>query len=160
MRIGAGRWLGIGALWIGSAAIGLPGAARAETRLEGEVRARSQGVAAAEQRLDVDAVMPFWADDAVVHFAGAEPLIGRDAIRKMYADTFPRLKSFRGEATEIHVSSSGDLAWEAGRTFSTRADPPDAKETSGKYLLVWRKDPDGVWRIAACAPTANPKPTP
>ena len=131
--------------------------ARAETA-ESEVRARSRGVAAAEERLDVDAVMPFWAEDAVVHFAGAPPLVGRDSIRKMYADAFPKLKSFRGETTDVHVSSSGDLAWETGRTFSTRAQPPDAPASSGKYLIVWRRDADGVWRIAACAATANPNP--
>src|SRR6478735_4861340 len=74
--------------------------ARAETAAESEVRARSRGVAAAEERLDVDAVMPFWAQDAVVHFAGAAPLVGRDSIRKLYADAFPKLKSFRGETTD------------------------------------------------------------
>jgi len=131
--------------------------ARAETA-ESEVRARSRGVAAAEERLDVDAVMPFWAEDAVVHFAGAPPLVGRDSIRKMYADAFPKLKSFRGETTDVHVSSSGDMAWETGRTFSTRAQPPDAPASSGKYLIVWRRDADGAWRIAACAATANPNP--
>jgi len=133
-------------------------AARAETPAETEVRARSRAVAAAEGRLDADAVAPFWSDDAVVHFAGAQPLVGRDAIHKMYAATFPKLKSFRGETAELHVAASGDIAWEIGRTFSTRAEPPDAKEGSGKYLLVWRKDADGVWRIAACAATANPNP--
>jgi uncharacterized protein (TIGR02246 family) len=142
----------------GIALAALSGMVRAETPAESEVRARSRGVAAAEERLDADAVMPFWADDAVVHFAGALPLVGRDAIRTMYATTFPKLKSFRGETAELHVAASGDLAWETGRTFSTRAEPADAKPSSGKYLLVWRKDADGVWRIAACAATANPNP--
>jgi uncharacterized protein (TIGR02246 family) len=130
--------------------------ALAETPAETEVRARSRGVAAAEAKLDADAVAPFWAEDAVVHFAGAQPLVGRDAIHKMYATTFPKLKSFRGETSELHVAASGDIAWEMGRTFSTRAEPPEAKEGTGKYLLVWRKDSDGVWRIAACAATSNP----
>lgn len=132
--------------------------ARGETAVEAQVRDRSRAVAAAEARLDADAVMPFWTDDAVVHVSGAEALVGRAAIHRMYMDVFPTLKSFRGEATEIHVSAGGDVAWETGRTFSTRAEPADAKESSGKYLLVWRKDRDGVWRIAACAATANPKP--
>jgi uncharacterized protein (TIGR02246 family) len=151
MRIGAG----IGVLVLGFAAAR---AAGAETWVESEVRARSRAAAAAEERLDAEAVMPFWAEDAVVHVAGAQPLVGREAIHRMYADVFPKLKSFRGEATDIHVASGGDMAWEAGRTFSTRGDAPDAKESSGKYLLVWRRDPDRVWRIVACSATPNPKP--
>jgi uncharacterized protein (TIGR02246 family) len=147
-------------VWVAGAVGILAGAARAESLAESEVRARSKGVAAAEERLDTDAVMPFWADDAVVHFAGAAPLVGREAIRKMYADTFPKLKAFRGETDQLHVSASGDLAWEAGRTFSTRREPAGSAESSGKYLLVWRKDADGAWRIAACAATANPAPKP
>jgi len=159
MRV-ARRNLGIALLLAGSGAIGAPAGAGAETSpAERDVRARGQAVAAAEARLDADAVMPFWAEDAVVHFAGAEPIVGREAIHRMYADAFTKLRSFRGEATDVHVAASGDLAWEAGRTFSTRRDP-DAKESSGKYLLVWRKDADGVWRIVACAATANPKPNP
>jgi len=149
-RIGLAAALALAAVW----------PARGETAAEAAVRERSRAVAAAEARLDADAVMPFWTEDAVVHLSGAEPLVGREAIHKMYADVFPRLKSFRGEATDIHVSSSGDLAWETGRSFSTRSDPADAKESSSKYLLVWRKDGDGVWRIAACAATANAKPKP
>src|SRR6476619_584783 len=145
-----------GVLAVALASVAAP-FARAETA-ESAVRARSRGVAAAEERLDVDAVMPFWAEDAVVHFAGAAPLVGRDSIRQVSADAFPKLQSFRGETADVHVSSSGDLAWETGRTFSTRAQPPDAPASSGKYLIVWRKDADGVWRIAACAVTANPKP--
>jgi uncharacterized protein (TIGR02246 family) len=148
------RRIGVAAALVLTAA--LP--ARGETAVEAQVRDRSRAVAAAEGSLDADAVMPFWTDDAIVHVSGAEPLVGREAIHKMYADVFPKLKSFRGEATEIHVSAGGDVAWETGRTFSTRAEPADAKESSGKYLLVWRKDRDGLWRIAACAATANPKP--
>ena len=47
-------------------------------------------------------------------------------------------------ATVLNQDASPDLA--------------DAPASSGKYLIVWRKDADGVWRIAACAATANPNP--
>jgi methylated-DNA-protein-cysteine methyltransferase-like protein len=99
--------------WASLSRVGRRGRA-GETPAEIEVRDRSRGVAAAEGRLDADAVMPFWAEDAVVHFAGAQPLVGRDAIHKMYATTFPKLKSFRGETAELHVAASGDIAWEMG----------------------------------------------
>ncbi len=62
---------------------------------EAEVRAASRGVADAEARKDALAVMPFWAEDAVVHFNGEAALKGKDAIRKMYAERLPRLDTFR-----------------------------------------------------------------
>ncbi|MET0619153.1 MAG: hypothetical protein ABW056_02685, partial [Thermoanaerobaculia bacterium] len=46
---------------------------------EAEVRGRSRGVAEAEARKDADSVMPFWTEDAIVHFNGEAPLKGREA---------------------------------------------------------------------------------
>jgi ketosteroid isomerase-like protein len=48
------------------------------------------------------------------------------------------------------------MAWETGTTYVTlpgASGPP----SSSKFLIVWRKEADGQWRIAACALTANPK---
>jgi uncharacterized protein (TIGR02246 family) len=123
---------------------------------EAEVRARSRGVADAEARKDVLAVMPFWAEDAVVHFHGEAALKGKAAIQKMYGERLPRLDTFRADSESIQVAPGGDLAWETGSTAVTlpgTAGPP----STSKFLIVWRKEADGNWRIAACAVTANPK---
>jgi uncharacterized protein (TIGR02246 family) len=145
---------------VGVAAACRPGSPRADTsRAAEEVRAASRAVAEAEANKDAAAVMPYWTEDAVVHFSGEAPIHGKDAIGKMYAERLPRLATFRAETNSVEVAPGGDLAWEAGTTFVTLpgADPAAPPSTS-KFLIVWRKEADGQWRIAACALTANPKP--
>ena len=116
-------------------------------------------MAEAEAKKDADAVMPFWTEDAVVHFNGEAPLKGREAIGAMYRQRLPRLETFRAETNSVEVAPGGEMAWETGTTFVTvpgaNGGPP-ASSTS-KFLIVWRKEADGQWRIAACALTANPK---
>jgi len=133
-----------------------PDAGGATAAAEAEVRAASNGVADAEARKDALAVMPFWAEDAVVHFNGETALKGKAAIQKMYAERLPRLDTFRATTDSVQVAPGGDLAWETGSTSVTlpnAAGPP----SSSKFLIVWRREADGKWRIAACALTANPK---
>ena len=123
---------------------------------EAAIRANSRAVAEAEARKDADAVMPYWTEDAVVHFNGESTLQGRDAIGKMYRERLPRLETFRAETNSVEVSPGGGLAWETGTTYVTLPGGTGAPSTS-KFLIVWRKEADGQWRIAACSLTANPK---
>ena len=125
---------------------------------EAAIRANSRAVAEAEAKKDADAVMPYWTEDAVVHFNGESTLKGRAAIGEMYRERLPRLETFRAETNSVEVSPGGGLAWETGTTYVTLpggTGPPTA--SSSKFLIVWRKEADGQWRIAACALTANPK---
>jgi uncharacterized protein (TIGR02246 family) len=144
-----------------SGAIGLAGCRGGTADLAAEeaaIRANSRAVAEAEAKKDADAVMPYWTEDAVVHFNGETTLKGREAIGKMYRERLPRLETFRAETNSVEVSPGGGLAWETGTTYVTLpggTGPPAA--SSSKFLIVWRKEADGQWRIAACALTANPK---
>ena len=123
---------------------------------EAEVRAQSRAVADAEAKKDADAVMPFWTEGAVVHFNGEAPLKGREAIGAMYRQRLPRLDTFRAETNSVEVSPGGGMAWETGTTYVTLPGGTGPPSTS-KFLIVWKKEADGQWRIAACALTANPK---
>jgi uncharacterized protein (TIGR02246 family) len=134
-----------------------PAAAHGSTAAaEAEVRARSRGVADAEARKDALAVMPFWSEDAVVHFNGEAAIHGKAAIQKMYMERLPRLDTFRAYTDSVQVAPGGDLAWETGSTAVTLPNATGPPSTS-KFLIVWKKEADGKWRIAACALTANPK---
>jgi uncharacterized protein (TIGR02246 family) len=144
-----------------SGAMGLAGCRGGTADLAAEeaaIRANSRAVAEAEAKKDADAVMPYWTEDAVVHFNGETTLKGREAIGKMYRERLPRLETFRAETNSVEVSPGGGLAWETGTTYVTLpagTGPPTA--STSKFLIVWRKEADGQWRIAACALTANPK---
>jgi uncharacterized protein (TIGR02246 family) len=155
MRRTAGLVLGTAALFSLAACRGGTTDLSAE---EAAIRANSRAVAEAEAKKDADAVMPYWTEDAVVHFNGESALKGRDAIGRMYRERLPRLETFRAETNSVEVSPGGGLAWETGTTHVTLpsgAGPP--AESSSKFLIVWRKEADGQWRIAACALTANPR---
>ena len=125
--------------------------------LEAEVRARGRAVTEAEERKDLEAVMPFWAEDAVAHVDGATPIQGRLAVRQAYEQQwFPSMISFRGEPTSLTVSASGDLAYETGTNHLQVKGPQGPTAATSKYLLVWRRDADGQWRVAAISVTSSP----
>ncbi len=76
--------------------------------------------------------------------AGAECVVGRAAIEKQMTARVAKL----GAVTDAWVRSArtvldGDLAYEWGRAGFRN----DGKEFAGRYVTVWRKQPDGSWKI-------------
>jgi ketosteroid isomerase-like protein len=48
-----------------------------------------------------------------------------------------------------HVEGSGNLAYSYGTAIWNSGRPPDATSTTRvRQILVWRREVDGVWRIA------------
>jgi ketosteroid isomerase-like protein len=126
------------------------------------VRARSEGVAAAEAAFDVAAALAFWADDAIVQGAGTPQIQGKDAIGELYREYFESgmLKEFSGTTSHLEVSAAGDLAYEYGVNRFVVAGPEGDLLDTGKYLAVWKKI-DGEWSVAALAFTSDaPAPVP
>jgi ketosteroid isomerase-like protein len=126
------------------------------------VRARSEGVVAAEAAFDVSATLAFWAEDAIVQGAGTPQIQGKSAIGELYGDYFESgiLKEFSGTTTHLEVSAAGDLAYEYGVNRFVMAGPEGDLLDMGKYLVVWKKI-DGEWFIVALAFTSDaPAPVP
>ncbi|HZX40274.1 MAG TPA: SgcJ/EcaC family oxidoreductase, partial [Myxococcaceae bacterium] len=73
---------------------------------------------------DVDRVVSFWADDAVVMPAGQPSLAGKSAIRGFVTETF-KIPGFglRWETSSVQVASSGDLAYALAKTTTTFTGP-------------------------------------
>lgn len=121
---------------------------------EAEVRARSHAVLEAEQRRDIEAVLPFYAADAVVHMENAPAIRGHAAIRQLYGQLFALpLASFDGTITSVAVARSADIAYETGVNTMVFDQGARRSTVMGKYLIVWRREGDGAWRIAALAVT-------
>ena len=125
---------------------------------EAAIRASIREWSAAAQAKDAAKFVSFYADDAVVMMAGAPDISGIAAIREgiggMMQDPAFAL-SFA--ADNVVVARSGDLAYETG-AYTMSMTGPDNKPTTeqGHYVVVWRKQADGAWKVAVDAPLSDP----
>jgi ketosteroid isomerase-like protein len=126
------------------------------------VRARSEGVVAAEAAFEVEEALAFWAEDAIAQGAEAPQIQGKEAIGELYRQYLESgmLKEFSGTTSYLEVSAAGDLAYEYGVNRFVLAGPEGDLLDMGKYLAVWKKI-DGEWFIAALSFTSDaPAPVP
>jgi len=114
------------------------------------IRLRSQQLVEAEGRKDLEAILPFYAEDAVNQPPGAPAVQGREAIREFYMHFYQEvpLISLTSTVTALHVAQGGDLAYETGVNHLVLDKDGTRVEDVGKYLAVWRKV-NGEWRVAA-----------
>jgi len=130
---------------------------------EAEVRAASQGVAAAEAAKDAETALTYWASDAILHLAGSPMVEGTEGLRAGYGQMFSEeagLAEFESTTTAVHVAPSGDVAWEHGVNRMVYSTPEGSMLDMGKYLAVWEKQA-GAWKIVALAATSDaPQPVP
>ncbi len=98
-------------------------------------------------------VCDLFAPDAVYVRPDAT-LVGRDAIEAMFARLQGRVVEGWIRTTSLTVH--GDLAYEIGTNSITTAHADGSSSVSnGRYLSVWRREPDGGWLIVADAPMAE-----
>lgn len=99
----------------------------------------------AQSTRDIGLFMSYWVPDATAYPAGMPAVRGTDAIRK----TFTEMTSAPGfalswTADRAEVSSSGDVGYTTGTYEMTMNGAKD----SGKYITVWKKQPEGTWKVA------------
>ncbi len=137
---------------------------RAEERRENRREMEQQRIAAAQdairtasadsvraaQAKDLDKTVSYYAPNAIMFGVGT-PIQGIEGIRKVWQQMLatPNLQ-MKLATISVEVARSGDLGWEYGSFESTSTDPkgkPVAQK--GKYVVVWKLQPDGSWKIAA-----------
>jgi ketosteroid isomerase-like protein len=78
-------------------------------------------------------------------------LIGKEAVRKAMTAFFA-MPGFavKWQPTKVEAASSGDFGYSLG-TFELSVNDPKGMPMPdrGKYLAVWKKQPDGSWKVAA-----------
>jgi len=130
------------------------------------IDAADSAFSVAFKNADAAAAAAFYEQDAMSMPPNAEPLSGRSAIEKGFADTFKgmgKITDFVGQAKDVDIY--GDHAVEVG-TYSLTFQPPGAKEPAkdhGGYINYWRKQSDGSWKIhrdAIVSATPLPMPAP
>ncbi len=99
----------------------------------------------------VDSVVDYWTADARIILAGQPVLVGADALRQMVTGT-RAIPGFRisWSPDSAVVSPAGDFGYTYGANQITAPDSTGTLHTAeGRYIAIWRKEPDGRWRCAA-----------
>jgi uncharacterized protein (TIGR02246 family) len=125
---------------------------------EAAIRAAIDGWLAASQAKDAEGFASYYTEDAVLMLAGFPDPRGRESIAAVVGGMMqdPNFDlSF--EPADVVVAASGDLAFETGTYSLTMSDPEGSPATErGQYVVVWRKQPDGAWKVAIDAPVSDP----
>ena len=118
---------------------------------EAAIAAAGNALAQAAEAKDIDKCMAFYVDDPMLFVPGAPAVVGKDALRKVWQQFFNvRALKLETSGLIIDVAGSGDLAFERGSYSNTITDAKEKTTTeTGKLVLVWKKQADGSWKIAA-----------
>jgi len=98
----------------------------------------------------------WFAEDAVILSNGQEPVHGREAIAKQ-ATWQPKDYQLSWTPTEAVLSPTGDMGYTwghyEGHSRDTNGNPV---VTAGRYMTIWRKEPDGSWKVVLDASNDEP----
>jgi len=97
---------------------------------------------------DVERIVSYWADDAVVFPPDQAAVAGRASIREFVQASMKIPKfSVTWEPEQARLSASGDMGYLVEHNRMSFADASGVVHTQvGKAVTVWRKDPSGVWK--------------
>lgn len=98
----------------------------------------------------------WFAGDAVALSNGQAPVIGRVAIAKS-ANWSPKDYQLTWTPTDAQMGPSGDMGYTWGH-FEGRSKDANGNPvvTSGRYMTIWRKEPDGSWKVVLDAGANEP----
>jgi ketosteroid isomerase-like protein len=118
-----------------------------KTRL---LRRDAEWSAVAAEGRDVDLILSYWTDDAVVFAPGLPAVAGKAALRD-YVEGSMRIPGFRisWTSTDVTFSPDGKLAYMFSRNAVTMNAPDGTPHTTeGRAVTIWRQETDGEWRCA------------
>jgi ketosteroid isomerase-like protein len=107
------------------------------------IRSQDPRFAEAFNRGDWNTLTGMYTDDAVVLMPNSETMRGPAAIRQGFSAMSGMNANLR--IVPESIVQSGDIAYETGRYEMSMTGGSDR----GKYLTVWRRQPDGTWKIVA-----------
>jgi ketosteroid isomerase-like protein len=109
------------------------------------IRTAEKALAEAFESPDLTAWVDFYTDDAIFVGPGVPAIEGRSAL----FDTAPQVSISSMEIAAVSTLGTGDLAATFGRaTWVSGPKGWDAARVRRRFLMVWRRESDGRWRIA------------
>ena len=113
---------------------------------ESEIREAERRLATALEAGDPSGWVFDYTDDAVFDGGGEEAVVGRESLLAMARSMRPlesvSIRPLRTEGREDLAAVWVQASWVSG--------PAEGQRTTVdvRGILVWRKEPDGVWRVA------------
>ena len=109
------------------------------------IRAAEEALAEAFESSDLTAWVDFYTEDAVFVGPGAPAIEGRSA----FLAAAPQISISSMQIVADSTLGTGDFAATHGRaTWVSGPNGSDASTVRRRFLMVWRREPDGRWRIA------------
>ena len=99
---------------------------------------------AAARKADIETLVSIYAEDGVAAAPGRDFIRGREALKRHWAVP-ARTDVVSHQAVPQRVVVAGDFAYEWGHYSGATNANGEVRPFGGKYLIVWRRDTDGVW---------------
>ena len=94
-----------------------------------------------------------------VVFSGSEIVIGMDAMRALFDEQQRTGGTLNWRPVYADAAASGDLGFTIGEyVFTGRGATGTVVQRFGKYLTIWKKQPDGEWRFVVDGGNTSPTP--
>ena len=97
---------------------------------------------------DVDKTASYYSDDVLVLPPNMPSIQGKQQAHAMWQGMFG-VPGFAGswKSSRVEIARSGDLGYQTGTYEFSETDASGKPATDkGKYLEVWKKQPDGSWK--------------
>jgi len=99
---------------------------------------------------DVEKMISYYSDDAMVMLPNIPTLTGKESIRTFWSSMLDSGFSGGWNATKVEVARSGDLAYVTGSyQFNDNEGGGKSMTDKGRYFAVWKKQADGSWKCVA-----------
>ena len=118
----------------------------------------AEWAAAASEGRDIELILSYWTDDAVVLPPGLPPIAGKAALRH-YVEASMQIPGFRigWSSSEVAFSPDRNLAYLFSQNAVTMNGPDGAPVTTkGRAVTIWRRESDAQWRCAVDIWNAEP----
>jgi uncharacterized protein (TIGR02246 family) len=110
----------------------------------------AQWASAASEGQDVELILSYWTEDAVMLPPGQPAIVGKEALRR-YVQASLRIPGFMitWTSTDVNFSPDANLAYMFSRNAVTLKGPDGTPiTTEGRAVTIWRRESDGEWRCA------------
>jgi len=124
---------------------------------ETAIRTAEAGIGKGFADLNPAAVVSFYTDDVVVMAVDSTVIQGKDNMQKYLEAMMKEKPEITFAPVAVEVARSGDLGYSWGKGTTVIKDKKGkVTETTVKYLSVWKKQPDGGWKLAVGSVTPDP----